>query len=71
MFKVLGTPSWGHLFFKWEDQERPPRTRDIAELDLETQSAMLAHQDTQHIFNERKKEGRKRRKKEGWERAKG
>lgn len=33
---MLGTLCWGHLFPKWEDQERPPRTRGVSELDLET-----------------------------------
>lgn len=49
-FKVLGTQSREHLFPKWEDQGRPPKTRNVFELDLETLNTVLAHQDAQHVF---------------------
>lgn len=62
---MLGTLSWGHLFLTWEEQERPSRIRGLSELDLEAQSTMLVHQDARHIFNERKKEGRGGKRKDG------
>lgn len=65
---MLGAQIREHLFLKWEDQGKSPRTHDIFELNLETPSTMLAHRGAQYIFMKRKKGregGREGRRKDG------
>lgn len=54
---IQGAMTPEHLFLKWEDQGRPPRTHDTFELDLETPSTAMNHCRARYIFIKRKKEG--------------
>ena len=63
---IQGAMTPEHLFLKWEDRGRPPRTHDTFELDLETPSTAMNHRHARYTFIKGKKEG-KEGKKEGRE----